>query len=118
VERLDRQRLAAKAKGKRSHPERRLGEIDREIGRLVDAIAKGLGDPVVLGPKSTALCNERKTIRAELEGFRHQPSRSLSTQPFWPVTNSSWNVCKSRLHPALKRETGRPRRQCATGSKA
>jgi site-specific DNA recombinase len=41
----ERKRLAAKAKGKRSHLERRLGEIDREIDRLVDAIAKGQAIP-------------------------------------------------------------------------
>ena len=46
--------------------ERRLGELDREIDRLVDAIAKGLGDPAVLGPKSTALNEERKRLREEL----------------------------------------------------
>lgn len=63
----ERKRLAAKTLAKRSHLQRKLGEIDREIERLVDAIAKGLGDPAVLGPKSTALNEERKLIRAELE---------------------------------------------------
>jgi site-specific DNA recombinase len=33
----------------------------------VDAIAKGLGDPAVLGPKSTELNEERKRVQAELE---------------------------------------------------
>jgi site-specific DNA recombinase len=33
----------------------------------VDAIAKGHGDPAVLGPRSTALDEERKRIQAELD---------------------------------------------------
>ena len=63
----ERKRLAAGAVAKRSRLERRLGELDREIDRLVDAIAKGLGDPAVLGPKSTALNEERKRVQVELE---------------------------------------------------
>ena len=38
-----------------------------DIDRLVDAIAKSHGDPAVLGPRSTALYEERKRIRAELD---------------------------------------------------
>jgi hypothetical protein len=63
----ERRRLAASAVAKRSRIEHRLGELDREIDRLVDAIAKGLGDPAVLGPKSTTLNEERKRLTAELE---------------------------------------------------
>ena len=48
--------------------ERRLGELNREIDRLVDAIAKGHGDPAILGPRSTELNQERKRIAAELMG--------------------------------------------------
>ena len=44
----------------------RLGELTREIDRLVDAIAKGQGDPAVLGPRSTFLHCERMTITADL----------------------------------------------------
>jgi site-specific DNA recombinase len=46
----ERKRLAARANAKRAHLELRRGEIRREIDRLVDAIAKGQGDPAVLGP--------------------------------------------------------------------
>jgi hypothetical protein len=42
------------------HLELRLGELKREIDRLVDAIAKGHGDPAVLGPRSSVLDEERK----------------------------------------------------------
>jgi site-specific DNA recombinase len=38
-----------------------------DIDRLVDAIAKGHGDPALLGPLSTALDEERKRVRAELD---------------------------------------------------
>src|SRR5260370_35406834 len=56
----ERKRLSAKANAKRAHLELRLGELNREIDRLVDAIAKGHGDPAVLGPRSSALNEERK----------------------------------------------------------
>ncbi len=62
----ERKRLATHADAKRARLDRRLGELNREIGRLVDAIAKGQGDPVVLGPRSTELNEERKRIAAEL----------------------------------------------------
>lgn len=62
----ERKRLAADADRKRARLERRLGELNREIDRLVDAIAKGLGDPAVLGPRSTFLDGERKAVAAEL----------------------------------------------------
>jgi len=62
----ERKRLSAKANAKRAHLETRLGELNREIDRLVDAIAKGQGDPAVLGPRSTVLNEERKQIAGEL----------------------------------------------------
>ncbi len=65
--REERRRLAAGAVANRSRLERRLVELEREIDRLVDAIAKGLGDVTVLGPRSTALNEERKRMQAELE---------------------------------------------------
>jgi site-specific DNA recombinase len=43
----ERKRLSAKANAKRAHLELRLGELNREIDRLVDAIAKGHGNPAV-----------------------------------------------------------------------
>lgn len=46
----ERKRLAADADVRRTGLERRLGELSREIDRLVNAIARGHGDPAVLGP--------------------------------------------------------------------
>jgi site-specific DNA recombinase len=51
----ERKRLASKEGARRAGIERRIGEISREVERLVDAIAKGHGDPAVLGPRSTEL---------------------------------------------------------------
>jgi len=62
----ERKRLAAKSNAKRAHLELRLGEISREIDRLVDAIAKGHGDPAVLGPRSSLLDEERRKIKEDL----------------------------------------------------
>jgi hypothetical protein len=64
----ERKRLAATSHAKRQRPEQQLGQLNREIERLVDAIAKGHGDPSVLGPRSTALDAERKRISEELQG--------------------------------------------------
>jgi site-specific DNA recombinase len=62
----ERKRLSAKANAKRAHLELRFGELNREIDRLVDAIAKGHGEPAVLGPRSSALNEERKQVALEL----------------------------------------------------
>jgi site-specific DNA recombinase len=62
----ERKRLSAKANARRAHLKLRLGELTREIDRLVDAIAKGHGDPAVLGPRSSVLDEERKQVAREL----------------------------------------------------
>jgi len=54
----ERKRLSAKANAKRAHLELRLGELNREIDRLVDAIAKGHGNPAVLG--ASVECPKRR----------------------------------------------------------
>jgi site-specific DNA recombinase len=62
----ERKRLSAKVNAKRIHLELRLGELNREIDRLVDAIAKGHGDPAALGPRSSTLNEQRKQVAREL----------------------------------------------------
>ena len=62
----ERKRLAAKANARRAQLELRLGEINREVDRLVDAIAKGHGEPAVLGPRSSLLQEERTKITGDL----------------------------------------------------
>jgi site-specific DNA recombinase len=62
----ERKRLAITSNAKRQRLEQQLAQLNREIERLVDAIAKGHGDPSVLGPQSTALDVKRKRISEEL----------------------------------------------------
>jgi site-specific DNA recombinase len=66
----ERKRLAAASNAKRRRLEQQQGQLTREIDRLVNAIAKGHGDPAVLGPQSTALAAERTRISEELT---HEP---------------------------------------------
>jgi site-specific DNA recombinase len=63
----ERHRLRAEGDLKRSRLEQRIGELQREIDRVVDAIAKGHGEPSVLGPRSTALDEERKKLVLALD---------------------------------------------------
>lgn len=63
----ERKRLAASSNAKRQRLEQQLGQLNLEIDRLVDAIAKGHGDPAVLGPRSTVLDTDRKRISEELQ---------------------------------------------------
>ncbi|MCA1512732.1 recombinase family protein [Bradyrhizobium sp. NBAIM01] len=69
----ERKRLAATSHAKRQRLEQQLVQLDREIERLVDAIAKGHGDPSILGPRSTALGAQRKRICEELQSEPHTP---------------------------------------------
>jgi site-specific DNA recombinase len=77
----ERKRLFADARARRSRVERRLGELTREIDRLVDAIAKGLGDAAVLGPRSTDLNEERKRLLLELETVGEAPDGVVALRP-------------------------------------
>ena len=72
-------RLAASSGNRRATAERRLGELNREIARLVDAIAKGHGDPAVLGPRSSELNGERKMIEADLAAA--DPPKVIALHP-------------------------------------
>jgi len=62
----ERKRLPARTNAKRVQLELRLGDLNREIDRLVDATARGRGDPAVLGPRSSVLDEERKQVAREL----------------------------------------------------
>ena len=63
----ERKRLSAEADANRTRLERRADKLKREIDRLVDHLAQGIGDPYVIGPRSTELYHERQAVLAELE---------------------------------------------------
>ncbi len=89
-------RLAQSAGARRAKIERRMGEIDREIARLVDAIAKGHGDPAVLGPKSSALDAERKGLTAELSTIEEPKVIALH-----PAALARYEQSVARLQAAI-----------------
>jgi hypothetical protein len=62
----ERKRLASRQEAERTGMERRVGELGREIDRLVNAIAKGHGDPTILGPQSTALYREKTALEHKM----------------------------------------------------
>ena len=95
----ERKRLSAKANAKRTHLETRLGELNREIDRLVDAIAKGQGDPAVLGPRSTVLNEERKQIAVEL---KVEPARK-ETVALHPTVLARYERQLATLRDALSK---------------
>jgi len=58
----ERKRLAGKRDAERAGAERRIAVLGRDIERLVDAIAKGHGDPAILGPRATTLSREKADL--------------------------------------------------------
>ena len=62
----ERRRLARQNADREKHLTRRAGEIARELERLVDAIAKGIGDFDTIGPRMKALQHERDQVKAQL----------------------------------------------------
>src|SRR5262249_48674407 len=62
----ERQRLARQAGKNRVQLERRLQAIDSEVRRAVDAICKGIGDPIALGGRTKELAKERAEIERSL----------------------------------------------------
>ena len=95
----ERMRLAADSEARRSRLKRQLESLDREIDRLVDAIAKGLGDPAILGPRSTELGRKRQDLRVELEAAPAPPNVIL----LHPTALARYEEQFSKLHEALSR---------------
>jgi hypothetical protein len=105
----ERKRLSAEADASRSRLERQLGELTRDIERLVDAIAKGHGDPAVLGPRSTALYQEKKRIMGELDAA--QPPMEVIA--LHPAVLSRYEEQLTNLQEALDRGTRTGDSECA-----
>ena len=105
----ERKRLSAEADATRSRLERQLGELMGNIDRLVDAIAKGHGDPAVLGPRSTALYEEKKRIRAELDAAP-PPTEVIALHP---AVLARYEEQLTNLQEALDRGTRTGDSECA-----
>lgn len=69
----ERQRLKKQAVRDRSNAERRMGEISRELNRLVDAVAKGSAPLDVIGPRMHELKAERDQITEEIRQTAESP---------------------------------------------
>ena len=93
----ERKRLAIASNAKRQRLEHQLGQLNREIERLVNAIAKGHGDPSVLGPQSTALDAKRKRISKELQSEPPAPKEVA----LHPVILKRYEEQLGRLEEAL-----------------
>jgi site-specific DNA recombinase len=76
----ERARLAAESVAQRSTLSRRLDEIERETQRLVDGIAKGHGDPAVLGRRMNELVLERRRHEDALSTFP-EANRTVALHP-------------------------------------
>jgi hypothetical protein len=62
----ERMRLTNKGARERARLSRRIAEIERETRRLVDGIAKGRGDPAVLGARMKEIVAERAQRETQL----------------------------------------------------
>jgi site-specific DNA recombinase len=62
----ERTRLAADVGKRQSRIARRIAEIDREVIRLTDGIAKGHGDPAILGTRMKEVLAEKQGLTVEL----------------------------------------------------
>jgi hypothetical protein len=69
----ERQRLATQANRNAATLERRLGGIKRETERLVDHLAKGIGDPQIVGDRMKAVVAEGREIEAKLAAAHAEP---------------------------------------------
>jgi site-specific DNA recombinase len=69
----ERQRLRKQATKDRSRMERRTGEINRELDRLVDAIAKSTLPLDIIAPRMNELKGERDQIAGELREMAESP---------------------------------------------
>ncbi|MES0884546.1 hypothetical protein [Roseibium sp. SCP14] len=58
--------MSAEADATGERLERRAAQLKRETGRLVDHLANGVGDPQVIGSRSTELHYEREDILVQL----------------------------------------------------
>jgi hypothetical protein len=98
----ERQKLASKQSSERGSLERRLGEVNREIiKRVVDQMATGIGDKVLLGRRHLRHAHadhEQQRDRGRLAALKANRRESRrETRSYWPTFRSSssklgWSV--------------------------
>lgn len=110
-------RLSAKANAKRAHLELRLGELNREIDRPVDAIAKGHGNPAVLGPRSSVLNEERKQVAMDLNVEPAVNDTISLHRRYWRATSNNSTSFKTLCPRVSIPEIPTQRRQSGTLSR-
>lgn len=74
----ERARLAGQQRRDRAAQEHRAGELRREINRLVDHLAKGIGIPEEIGTRMKEACAEESAIKAVLA---EAPSPMIALHP-------------------------------------
>ena len=62
----ERKRLSADKLKRRNSLTKRIAALERELSRVIDNIAKGWGDPSILGPRSTEIYHEKQRLEEEL----------------------------------------------------
>jgi hypothetical protein len=105
----ERARLAANSTAQRSTLSRRIDEIVRETQRLVDAIAKGHGDPAILGGRVNELACERRQHETMLsalpEAGKVVALHTLACSPATSATSPTSKPCWQQVLPlAIRRE--------------
>jgi hypothetical protein len=76
----ERRSLAAKSVRQHKTLQKRIDGLKREIDRLVDGIAKGIGDPAILGARATERHQERLALIETLEQAE-QPVEPIALHP-------------------------------------
>lgn len=93
----ERRRLAAASAGQRHRRERRLEQVEREIGRAVEWIVSGSADPATLGPKLKVLELEKRTLQGEIAAER----KGAEIVVLHPTAIARYREQVENLHAAL-----------------
>ena len=92
----ERKRLASESGAQHAAAGRRLGEVRREIDRIVDGVAKGVLDPAIFGPRASELNAERKAVEDELAAAGPAPVVTLH-----PGALKSYEAMVARLQQSI-----------------
>lgn len=94
----ERKRLAERDNAERAETGRRIDRLTREIARLVDGIAKGIGDPATLGAAMLPLTAEK----AELERQIANMGEPVNVVALHPTILARYSELLSDLSHGLK----------------